>query len=88
MTDLQPGVDYVVRDDGGPGWLPFPDVPSAHQFRHTWVLVRRRRPITPTLINVQGGELPIARAMSGALLKGVSPPFVRHQKVHTPVRNV
>ena len=46
-NDLIPGTDYTVKG-GGTNWLPFPDVPSTKHFRHTWVLIRRQRPRTPT----------------------------------------
>jgi len=53
-NDLQAGVDYIVRA-GGPGWVAYPDVPAAKHFRHTWVLTRRRRPVTPSFA---GAPLP------------------------------
>ena len=46
---LIPGRDYVVKD-GGVNWLAFPDCPGSRHFRHTWVLVRRKRPVTPTFM--------------------------------------
>ena len=45
-TELIAGVDYKVKP-GGLGWRAFPDTASTEHFRHTWVLVRRRRPKTP-----------------------------------------
>ena len=44
--DLEAGVDYVVGD-GDAYWQPFPDCPSTQSFRHTWILVRRRREVVP-----------------------------------------
>ena len=41
-VDLKPGIDYVVRN-GGDDWLPFPDTVATQSFRHTWILVRKRR---------------------------------------------
>ena len=46
---LIPGRDYVVKD-GGVNWLAFPDCLGSRHFRHTWVLVRRKRPVTPTFM--------------------------------------
>ena len=46
--DLEPGVDYKVKDEGGPGWVAFPDTPATQHFRHTWILVKRRRPKAPS----------------------------------------
>ena len=45
--ELIPGTDYVVKEEGGISWLPFPHCASTQHFRHTWVLVRRMRPRTP-----------------------------------------
>ena len=45
--DLEAGVDYVVGD-GDAYWQPFPDCPSTQSFRHTWILVRRRRAVVPS----------------------------------------
>ena len=47
--ELIPGIDYVVKDDGGANWLAFPGGPSTDNFRHTWVLKRRRRPRAPSM---------------------------------------
>jgi hypothetical protein len=50
--DLIPGEDYLVKDDTTdqqrPAWLPFPNLPSTQLLRHTWILVRRRRPVAPS----------------------------------------
>ena len=51
IADMYPGIDYVVRIPAKEeNWLPFPDVPSsrAQDLRHTWVLVRRKRPVAPS----------------------------------------
>ena len=45
--ELIAGVDYKVIS-GGKGWIAFPDTESTQQFRHTWILVRRIRPRTPS----------------------------------------
>ena len=50
--NLIPGTDYLVKDDTSeeqrPAWLPYPDLPSTQHFRHTWILMRRRRPVAPS----------------------------------------
>jgi len=45
--DLVPGIDYEVGA-GGHDWHAFPDSPSTLAFRHTWILLRRRRPVVPS----------------------------------------
>ena len=60
--ELIPGEDYVVKDNDGTDWLPFPDVPSTAHFRHTWVLRRRRRPRAPSFA---GAPLPRHSAGEG-----------------------
>ena len=52
--DLEPGVDYVVKD-GADDWLSFSDDAGSRHFRHTWVLQRRRRPKAPSFA---GAPLP------------------------------
>ena len=55
IADMYPGIDYVVRNPGKEeNWLPFPDLPSsrAQDLRHTWVLVRRKRPVAPSFSGV------------------------------------
>ena len=51
-VELVAGTDYQVRDGGldpvaGTRWMPFPNTPSTKAFRHTWVIVQRRRPTVP-----------------------------------------
>ena len=53
--DLTPGVHYVVKEDGGEDWVPYPDTPGCAHLRHTWVLKRNRRPKAPTFF---GAPLP------------------------------
>ena len=45
--DLLPGIDYVVKDEGGENWIPLEDVPAMATLRHDWILQRRRRPVAP-----------------------------------------
>ena len=62
-ADMYPGVDYVVRVPGKQeNWLPYPDVHSTQHFRHTWVLVRRNRPVAPSL---NGSPIPRHRPGEG-----------------------
>ena len=46
-NELIPGKDYQVKEEGGTSWLPFPKSNGTEHFRHTWVLVKRKRPRTP-----------------------------------------
>ena len=60
-----PGIDYVVRSPGKEeNWLPFPDMPSSRSqdLRHTWVLVRRKRPVAPSF---SGAPIPRHRPSEG-----------------------
>ena len=34
------GQDYLIKEEGGEAWLPFPDVPELSKIRQTWILVR------------------------------------------------
>ena len=62
-AELKPGTDYVVKQpDGGAGWLAYSDVPSTQHIRHTWVLVRRRRPVAPSFF---GAPVPRHRPGEG-----------------------
>ena len=45
------GTDYVIKEDGGTCWLPFPDIQETRSFRHDWVMEFRRRPSVPTFIS-------------------------------------
>jgi len=58
-TDLQAGRDYEVKD-GGVDWVAFPRHAATKQFRHTWVLVRKKRPEVPTFFGA-----PVPRHSSG-----------------------
>ena len=63
IADMYPGVDYVVRLPGkDENWLPYPDLPSTQHFRHTWVLVRRKRPVAPSF---SGAPIPRHRPGEG-----------------------
>jgi hypothetical protein len=41
------GVDYVITE-GDSNWIPFPDVIATTNFRHAFVMVKRRRPVVPS----------------------------------------
>ena len=63
IPDMYPDVDYVVCvPEAHEKWLPFPDVPSTQHFRHTWVLMRRLRPVAPSL---SGSPIPRHRLGEG-----------------------
>ena len=42
------GTDYLVKEEGGQSWIPFPNTPDLEKLRHTWVLVRNQRPFVPS----------------------------------------
>ena len=39
-------------------WLAFPDIPSTQSFRHTWIIVKRNRPVAPLFL---GFPVPMKR---------------------------
>ena len=45
---FQGGTDYVIKEEGGESWLPFPALRELEQIRHTWILVRNERPKVPS----------------------------------------
>jgi len=50
--DFQAGKDYIIKDfpPDDADWYPFADTPFTSEYRHTWVLVRKRRPDDPTFL--------------------------------------
>ena len=54
IVDLEPGLDYDVKD-GGSSWIFYPNDPATKHFRNTWVLFRKNRPQVPTFL---GAPLP------------------------------
>ena len=40
---LEPGIDYVIKEEGGDDWIPYPAGTSTDYFRHSWIIRRRRR---------------------------------------------
>jgi len=46
-SDLVPGIDYVVKDEGGDDWVPLENIAATASLRHEWILRRRQRPMAP-----------------------------------------
>ena len=46
-SELVPGIDYVVKDEGGDNWVPLENVAATASLRDAWILRRRRRPRAP-----------------------------------------
>ena len=46
-SDLVPGIDYVVKDEGGDDWVPLENIAATAGLRHEWILRRRHRPRAP-----------------------------------------
>ena len=46
-TNLIPGIDYVVKNQGDKDWQPLDNEPGTASLRHEWILQRRRRPMVP-----------------------------------------
>ena len=42
------GKDYLINEEGGESWVPFPDIPVLARIRQTWILVRNERPKVPS----------------------------------------
>lgn len=40
-VELCAGMDYVVKEEGGESWLPYPAGPGTDHFRHIWIIKRR-----------------------------------------------
>jgi len=47
-TKLQGGIDYVIKEEGGDFWVPFPRRKEMERIRHEWILVRNDRPRNPS----------------------------------------
>ena len=50
---MLPGRDYKVKDEAPPGqgWIPFEHNEFTDEYRNTWVLKRRVRPVDPTFLH-------------------------------------
>jgi hypothetical protein len=46
-SELVPGIDYLVKEEGGDDWVPLEKVAGTASLRHEWILRRRRRPRAP-----------------------------------------
>ena len=53
VPDMRPGVHYRVREapESHEDWLPLPQNGFTNEYRHTWVLVRNRRPKDPSFMH-------------------------------------
>ena len=40
--------DYMIKEEGGINWLPFPNLPTLQTIRHKWILVRNEQPKVPS----------------------------------------
>ncbi|CAJ1393587.1 unnamed protein product [Effrenium voratum] len=67
-ANLQPGVDYKIREEGGEDWLPLGHGALAQKFRHDWVLVPRSRPHVPVVQGALGGRSEVDYARCVLLL--------------------
>ena len=59
--DLLPGIDYRVKEGGDSWWMPFPDISPTEHFRHTWIIMKRHRPVAPMFI---GSPVPLKQDSS------------------------
>ena len=46
-SELVPGLDYVVKDEGGCNWVALENGPVTATLRHEWILRKRARPVAP-----------------------------------------
>ncbi|CAE7911345.1 pfh1, partial [Symbiodinium necroappetens] len=54
---LLPGADYRIREPRpGEEWIPFGEPELAQAFKHSWVMVPRKRPYVPVLFGAQGSN--------------------------------
>ncbi|CAJ1455037.1 unnamed protein product, partial [Effrenium voratum] len=67
-ANLQPGVDYKIREEGGEDWLPLGRGALAQKFRHDWVLAPRSRPHVPVVQGALGGRSEVDYARCVLLL--------------------
>ncbi|CAE7244158.1 pfh1 [Symbiodinium natans] len=57
--ELQPGVDYRIREQGDDDWMPMSpmtDDPTLEPFRHDWIIVPRPRPHVPVVFKATYGR--------------------------------
>ena len=60
-SELLPGLDYVVKDEGGRDWVALEQGPVTATLRHEWILRKRARPVAP---HFKGCPLPKHTAFS------------------------
>lgn len=61
--DLKAGEDYVIKEDGGDGWLPLGKGQKAIAYRHDWIIVPRPRPHIPVVYGAQSSRTVEEQAM-------------------------
>eukprot|EP00971_Amphidinium_carterae_P286300 5684601-Amphidinium_carterae.1 len=66
--DLQPALDYHIKEEGGVHWCPLGHGDLAQPYRHDWVIVPRKRPHVPVLYGAQGAKTDEEQAMRVLLL--------------------
>ena len=57
-AELHAGMDYVVKEEGGDSWLPYPAGPGTDHVRHFWIIKRRPCMHAPTFM---GAPIPHRR---------------------------
>ena len=85
---LEPGTDYIIKEEGGDDWLPLGDGPQMQSYRHDWIIKLRKRPNVPVIFGAQSSRTTEEQAMRILVLffpwvnnvKDASPgvPFVNH----------
>lgn len=60
---LVAGLDYVIKEDGGEGWLPLGQGRMVQAYRHDWVIAARRRPYVPVIFGAQSSRTKEEQAM-------------------------
>ena len=86
IPDLVAGKDYKIKNIPPPNadWYPFADTLFTADYRHSWVLVRRKRPMDPTFLHCpmpRRGEG--ERERNAALIMTYFRPFTLNPQWHT-----
>ena len=63
VPKLEPGKDYVVREEGGHDWLPLGHGKLAQPYRHDWIMQLRPRPYVPVIFGAQSSRTTEEQAM-------------------------
>eukprot|EP00971_Amphidinium_carterae_P129434 2563678-Amphidinium_carterae.2 len=66
--DLQPALDYHIKEEGGVDWGPLGHGDLAQPYRHDWIIVPRKRPHVPVIYGAQGAKTDEEQAMRVLLL--------------------